>query len=146
MPIARHALLVLHGARYLARDVLDQCAAARDVQRLNPVADRQQRQRHAERQRKPADPDRAPRQVEVLLVQRGCPLRDPILDEIKEALDADRAGTSRYRPHAEVMAELDQFLREKIGAAEFERLLMEEQEQFPSSGASWQALDRSRRC
>ena len=45
---------------------------------------------------------------------------------VKEALDDARAGRSHFRPHEEVMAELDQFLREKIGDAEFERLLEEE--------------------
>jgi len=49
--------------------------------------------------------------------------------QIKEAMDDYRAGKSRSRPHDEVMAELDQMLREKLGDAEFERLVEEEKKE-----------------
>ena len=49
---------------------------------------------------------------------------------VREALDDDEAGRSNSRPHDEVMEELDQFLRSKIGDAEFDRLVREEEEEL----------------
>src|SRR5438309_602351 len=48
---------------------------------------------------------------------------------IAEAVDDHHAGRSKSRSHEEVMDELDQLLRERIGDAEFDRIVKQEEKE-----------------
>lgn len=50
-----------------------------------------------------------------------------LVKEIREAVDDYKAGKNEWIPHEVVMREMDELLRAKLGDAEFERLIQEEE-------------------